>query len=278
MAEIIEIPVQGGTPAPQVNTPASSTGIQEIPVQTVLPPADKAGNGIGMTILYIVLALMLLGSLLYLLYFSKKGTGEKLKLGGGGGGGRKQQGNGQSSQTAQPQIQYVVANSSAPTNSNAVAYMNSENAEARKVQQNLNDTCAKKYGFSPLVVDGAIGTNSLTAIAKIGSKGAEIAQAIRATGYITRAQMDWLLVPCESAEIGEALTSDKELIDTKAFDMTRKQLVNYIASKGISFTESSWYLEGLRQWVEALKKGNKSFMCSECWTKGMYSTATGKPL
>ncbi len=277
MAEIIEIPVQN---APVQSTPSPA---QTTPAQTAPQPAN---SGIGMTILYVVLALLFLGSLLYLLFFNKKGTGA---------GGNKKFGKEDDASQTPPKVQTVYVNNggtnTASTNSNAVATKGSFSAELKKAQQNMIDTCDSKmpqYG-----ADGYLGDELLAAIKVIaeqagtGAEGKKYYEAIRTTGYVTREQMDWLLKPCGSKASTKSSTADtnpktgeKETSLAILEKATTEDLTYYINTKlGWSyFMGGLWSTEAKRSWAIALKKGESEFEARDYWTvkKGVYSAKTGE--
>lgn len=252
---------------------------------TPAPQPSKGGN----TILYVVLFFLGLVLVLYLIsYFMKRaslnrGAGGDSKRGGASGG---------ATQAVQAQTYNASSTASTPaTNPNAVAQMFVENAQIKEVQALLNkefpNTVAKAVG-EPLVVDGKLGEKTLKVVGAIGTKGAEIANAIRTTRYVTGDQMKWLLTPPATTNSTAVVKPDGTLNNAKVVDdatesdlkrMNKTALETYIMRKngwsmlvGLLWTESD-----LRNWAVALSKNRAEFEVrgSYLGENGIYSTRTG---
>jgi hypothetical protein len=300
---IVEIPIQqptGVNAAPSNPTPDVEGAQQTAPTAnaTPTPTAQPTSKGSGWEwILYFVLGLAFFVAIIYLIsrFMGKgasSGTGEQKDKKGFLGGGRR------SEERQQPRVEtktvYVQSGSGnvASTNPNAVAYMFYENAEVRKVQENLNNTCSHKIGKS-IGVDGIIGNETLNAITKINSKGAEIAQQIRATRYVTREQMDWMLEPC-STKSSSNNTTNTTNSPVKDYSILNCSQIQELIRKHPNRDKSKDRIGGvsgrpipnfdfwcsvsnvsLVEWLQALDNNKKTFFCRTCNTTGEYSTTTG---
>jgi hypothetical protein len=285
MAEVIEIPTQTPT-APNVgqasNIPAPApVEVSAVPMST---PTAQSADESNRLILYIFLGLLFFAALLYLLFFSRKGT----SVGRQGEGRQGRKNDQQQAQQPETRIQYVNTGGggtgSNTTNPNAVAYMFKENADILEVQKTLNSTCLSTIGGTKITEDGKLGNETLNAILK--TSDAESAKAlvaeIRRTNYVTAEQMKWMKKPCPSkgTGAGKSITADGGIdanIDANTSSMSRQQLIDFIVQKQRFpfFGEFMWYTEDLVRWAQAIKDQKATFHVRRGNSTGTYHTLTG---